>query len=111
MEALYFNKHFIQLFENKIIHGFSDAFQQPGPSDICINSEAGYQFRLFPGGEENPPLRTGDGIPLYRWDGQAVQPRTETEIQEDRDKIPPPPAPPMTNAEMQGLLNILLGGI
>ena len=33
---------------------------------ICINEQGGYQFRLFHGGEENPPLYTMDGIPLRR---------------------------------------------
>ena len=29
-----------------------------------------------------------DGIPLYKWDGQAVQLRAEAEIAEDRDAMP-----------------------
>ena len=55
---------------------------------VCIDDRGGYQFRLFPSGEENPPLFTMDGIPLYKWDGQAVQMRTEAEIAEDRDTMP-----------------------
>ena len=35
-----------------------------------------------------------DGIPLYKWDGESVQPRTEKEIAADRAEIPvPPPSP------------------
>lgn len=58
---------------------------------ICINERGGYQFRLSPGGEENPVMDTIDGIPLYRWDGEAVVPRTEDEIAADRAEIPAPP--------------------
>ena len=50
---------------------------------ICINEQGGYQFRLFPGGEENPLLYTDGWVPLYKWDGQEVQKRTEEEIAED----------------------------
>lgn len=58
---------------------------------ICINEQGGYQFRLFPGGEENPNIYTMDGIPLYRWDGAQVIARTEEEIAADRAAIPAPP--------------------
>lgn len=58
-EELSYNKHYILLdSSNNIIQGWSD-----GPNAsldttnaICINSEGGYQFRLFPTGEENPTL-------------------------------------------------------
>ena len=39
-----------------ITSGFSDAFREPSETDICINERGGYQFRLFPTGEENPLL-------------------------------------------------------
>lgn len=58
---------------------------------ICINDKGGYQFSLYPGGEENPPICTMDGIPMYKWDGSQVVPRTETEIEADRAAIPEPP--------------------
>ena len=58
---------------------------------ICINERGGYQFRLFPSGEENPPLCTMDGIPLYKWDGTAVILRTEDEVAADQAAIPAPP--------------------
>lgn len=90
----YYNKHYISLNKHDCItDGWSDG---PNPDRdiadaICINEEGGYQFRLFPGGEENPALYTMDGIPLYRWDGQAVQRRTDKEISADRAYIPAPP--------------------
>lgn len=61
---------------------------------VCINEQGGYQFRLSPDGEENPLLHTIDGIPLYRWDGGAAVPRTEKEIEADRQALihPEPPA-------------------
>ena len=46
------------------------------------------QSHYFEGG-----LYTCDGIPLYTWDGQAVQRRTDAEIEADRAQIPPPPPP------------------
>lgn len=65
--------------------------QRESTGDICINEQGGYQFRLFPGGEENPLLYTIDGIPLYRWDGEKVVARSEDELTEDRMSIPTPP--------------------
>lgn len=69
---------------------------------ICINEQGGYQFRLFHGGEENPPLYTMDGIPLYKWDGAQVIPRTEEEIAADRAAIPEPP--PSEQEDVEALL-------
>ena len=89
-----YNKHYISAdFQSRITDGWSDG---PRPDRdttdaICINEQGGYQFRLFPGGEENPALYTMDGIPLYRWDGQTVQLRADEEIGADRTAIPEPP--------------------
>jgi hypothetical protein len=67
-----YNKHFIRLDENNnIIRGFSDAFEQALEGDICINEEGGYQFRLFPDGEENPQLFNDDHEALYKWNGKV----------------------------------------
>ena len=93
----FYNKHYIITdTKSRITSGWSDG---PLPDRdtsgaICINEQGGYQFRLFPGGEENPPLYTMDGIPLYRRDGEAVVPRTEEEIAADRAAIPEPPPSP-----------------
>lgn len=89
-----YNKHYVTTdAQGHITSGWSDG---PHPDRdttdaICINDQGGYQFRLFPDGEENPPLRTMDGIPLYRWDGEQAIPRTEDEITADRVAIPAPP--------------------
>ena len=90
----YYNKHYIKPdSSNRIIDCWSDG---PHPDRdttdaICISDKGGYQFRLFPDGEENPSLYDADGIPLYKWDGQAVKPRTAEEIAADRAAIPAPP--------------------
>ena len=67
---------------------------------ICINEQGEYQLRLYifypwlnshMRTEENPPIYDMDGIPLYKWDGEQVVPRTEEEIEADRAAIPAPP--------------------
>ena len=90
----YYNKHYIKPdSSNRIIGCWSDG---PHPDRdttdaICISDKGGYQFRPFPDGEENPSLYDADGIPLYKWDGQAVVKRTAEEIAADRAAIPAPP--------------------
>lgn len=88
MDEMFYNKHYITVDEQShIVNGFSDAFYQPSDTDICVNEQGGYQFRLF--GEENPSLFDWDGmIPLYAYvDGEVVK-RTEEEIEADRATIP-----------------------
>lgn len=82
----FYNKHYIRCREDGcIVDGFSDAFRQPKDMDICINEQGGYQFRLFPDGEENPVLFNFDyTIPLYRWENNEVIRRTEEEIEADK---------------------------
>lgn len=85
-----FNNHYIATDDQgRITSGWSDGpFRDKDTTGaICINDQGGYQFRLTLGGEENPPLYTLDGIPVYRWDGERVLPRTEEEIGADR--VPP----------------------
>lgn len=89
-----YNKHYITAQnDGTIIDGWSDG---PHPEKdtagaICINEQGGYQFWLYPGGVENPPIFDEDGIPLYKWDGSQITPRTEAEIEADRAAIPAPP--------------------
>ncbi len=93
----FYNHQYITIdAESRIVLGWSDGPNRDRDTSgaICINEQGGYQFRLFPGGEENPPLYTMDGIPLYRWAGEAVVPRTEEEIAADRAAIPEPPPSP-----------------
>lgn len=76
MELKFYNKHYITInSSNHIISGWSSG---PHPeidiSDaICINEEAGYQFRLYPDGAENPNLFDNEGFPLYKYeDGEIL---------------------------------------
>lgn len=92
MDEMIYNKHYITVDDrNRIIDGFSDAFRQPSDADICINEQGGYQFRLFPGGEENPALNDRKHrIPLYKYENGEVVKRTEEEIEEEIAALPAP---------------------
>lgn len=89
MEEFY-NRHYISLrSDNAVIDAWSDG---PHPekdtiSAICINEHGGYQFRLYFGGEENPPIYDADGIPLYKWDGEQVTARTAEEIEAEKSTL------------------------
>lgn len=82
-----YNRHYITTdAQGRITDCWSDG---PHPERdtadaICINEQGGYQFRLTPDGPENPPLWGMDGVPLYKWDGSQVVPRTEEELDVDR---------------------------
>lgn len=90
----FYNKHYINVdAAGRITGGWSDGphnAREVTEEDILLNDQGGYQFRLILDGEpteENPPLYTMDGIPLYKWDGEQVVERTEEEIEEDRAEI------------------------
>lgn len=94
MNELIYNRHYITTrSDGAITDAWSDGphHGKDTTAAICINDKGGYQFRLYPDGEENPLLYDIDGIPLYRWDGKQVAPRTEAEIAADRAAIPAPP--------------------
>lgn len=93
MEEFY-NKHYITIrSDGAITDAWSDGphTERDTADAICINEKGGYQFRLYPGGEENPPIHDEYGIPLYKLDGSHVIPRTEEEISAERAAIPAPP--------------------
>lgn len=72
-----------------IITGWSDGPfpDRDSTGAICINEQGGYQFRLFPDGEENPQLLSAFGIPLYKYvDGEIVQ-RSQEELDADYDEM------------------------
>ena len=94
----FYNKHYLQLrADGTIIDGWSDGpHPEKDTSDaVCINEKGGYQFRLEDGGEENPPLYTWEGIPLYKYQGGKILQRGAEEIQAELDAIPAPPPSPM----------------
>lgn len=104
MEEFY-NKHYIRIREDRcIVDGFSDAFREPTEEHICINEQGGYQFRLFPGGEENPSLHEWQYmIPLYKYENGEVVKRTEEEIEADIAALPVPEYVPTTEERVTGL--------
>jgi len=86
-----FHKHYIRTdAKNRIIHGFSSAFESPQDGDILINENGGRHFEL--GGVANPPLRDNHGFLLYFWDGEKILRRTDAELAADRQAIEASPA-------------------
>lgn len=86
----FYNKHYITVDERgRILVGFSDAFRQPSNKDICIDEQGSYQFRLFPGGEENPALFdfTHD-VPLYKYENGKVVKRSQEDVDADIAVLP-----------------------
>lgn len=90
------NKHYILInSSNHIIDGWSDG---PHPEKeitnaICINEQGGYQFRLFPNGEENPSLFDINLLPLYKYEDGEVIPLSQVEkniaqILQDNKNLP-----------------------
>lgn len=109
----FYNKHYIRTDDRgAIIYGFSDAFEQPQSTDICINEQGGRQFHLMPNGTENPPLLDMHGIPLYKWDGEEVIERAEEERQADIVlPAPPQPTPEQRLNDVEGFIaNFVYGG-
>lgn len=75
-------KHYVRVQENTdiITHGFSDAFEKPLDTDICINENGDRHFELF--GNLNPNLvNSDDGVHLYR----LVTTITEEEVEVKED--------------------------
>ena len=101
----FYNKHYITVDERgRIVDGFSDAFRNPSDTDICINEKGGYQFRLFPNGEENPALFADPYmIPMYKWENEAVTARTAEEIEADIAAIPKPTTDPDEISDSEAL--------
>lgn len=99
----FYHKHYIRLDGNKIIKGFSDAFEQPLESDVCINEQGGYQFRLFVGGIENPALINMQGCHNYKYAGGTVK---ETAAEEKQAELAGFPKPEPTADELQAEQNI-----
>lgn len=104
----FYNKHYITVdADGRITDAWSDGPHPDRDTNeaICINEQGGYQFRLSPGGEENPALWDMDGIPLYKWDGAQVIQRTAEEIEADRASIPEPP--PSAQEQMRADIDFL----
>lgn len=61
-----FNKHYIRVENTMVVKGFSDAFETPLETDICINEKGGRHFEID--GEINPPLYDERMCHIYRYD-------------------------------------------
>ena len=74
------NKHYITVQDIFIIKGFSDAFEQPTDTDICINEYAQRHFEL--NNKTNPQLKDDDGFALYKYvDGEVLSATQEEQSQ------------------------------
>lgn len=113
MDYLY--KHYIYAdVSGRILSGFSDALESPKDNAVCINPSGGYQFRLFPDGEENPNLVNADGIHLYTWDGKAVRETTQEERAAEKAEIEasaPMPVPSPTDILGQQVAELTLSNM
>ncbi len=75
-------KHYVTLDHvGRIIDGFSSALRQPQTSDICINEQGGWSFKLFANGEDNLALtKDNTGCHLYRYENGQIRKATDAEL-------------------------------
>lgn len=92
----FYNKHYIRVENGLVIKGFSNAFETPLDTDICINEKGGRHFEID--GEINPPMFDENFCHLYRYDGE-LRKATEDELKEEREANYVEPEP--TEAELQ----------
>lgn len=97
-------KHYI-ITDNtgRILRGFSDDFEHPDSSAICINEDGGRHFEL--NGVVNPPMTDYSGVPLYKLDGGKVVARTQEELDADKPVIVQVPTFEERLASVEELVN------
>lgn len=79
-------KHYIRTdAAGVIIHRFSNAFEEPLPSDICVNEDGGRHY--------NDPVTNERGQFFARWDETQEVARSQTELDAEYAAIPKPPDP------------------
>lgn len=74
----FYNKHYIRVVDGIVTKGFSDAFEEPTETDICINEKGGRHFEID--GEINPPMFDENFCHLYRYDGK-MRKATDEELE------------------------------
>lgn len=79
-----YNKHYIRVEDTFIVKGFSDAFEAPLETDICINEKGGRHFEID--GEINPSLYNINGTHIYRYDTE-IRKATEEELASEYEII------------------------
>ena len=114
-EMMFFVRYYIETRDDgAITAGFSD-FAEPhrdtSNAILLTDRGEGTQFRLEPGGEENPwPLMfdAETGIPLLKWNGKKIVPRTKAEIQAERDTIVNQPQLPTMEERVSTIESVLI---
>ena len=81
-----FNKHYIRVEDTLVVKGFSDAFETPLETDICINEKGGRHFEID--GVVNPPLYDDRMCHIYRYDTE-LRKATEEELEAEWQEIKP----------------------
>lgn len=81
-----FNKHYIRVENEKVIKGFSDAFENPLETDVCIREKGGRHFEID--GVINPPLYDENMCHIYRYDTE-LRKATLEELESERKSIKP----------------------
>lgn len=92
-EQEFYQRHYLTVDEQgRILDGWSDGPcpERETEGAVMLTDRGGYQFRLAPGGEENPCLVSREGVPLYAWDGERVTTRSAEEIAADVAALPKP---------------------
>lgn len=113
MEDFYNQHYIITRPDGAIVDGWSNGpHSERDPTEgLCINEKGGYQFRLFHTGEENPPLFTMDGIPLYKWIDGRAELRTDEEVEAERAARPAPEPTPQERTESKLDFLMILNGM
>lgn len=82
-------KHYVMVNNNGVILcGFSDDFEQPDTSAICINEDGGRHFEL--NGVVNPPIMDEQCRYRYKLMDGAVVERTPEELADDKLPVSEP---------------------
>ena len=104
-------KHYILTDESgRVLRGFSDDFEQPAASAICINEDGGRHFEL--GGIINPPMTDYNGTPLYKYNGSEVIARAQSELNVDVPSITPVPTIEDRVAAIESaMIDLVMGGM
>lgn len=82
----FYNKHYIRVENGIVVKGFSDAFETPLETDICINQKGGRHFEID--GVINPPLYDERMCHVYRYDTE-LRKATEEELASEYESIKP----------------------
>lgn len=76
-------RHYVRADEQgRVIHGFSEAFEQPQEGDILLTDQGIRQFQEI--------LKNGQGIPLYKVVAGQMVAREKAEIDADIAALPAP---------------------